>query len=128
MVETSASTLAPVRYVCRMARIASHRAPGNSRSNSRASDSSGLHCDLDARRATHTGPVHGLAQLVAARETLRLLDAREAVNDEHVVLVTGIGVHLSAGAAVLLSQWLDLVVHRAPRGVVVHAVPGKHRR
>ena len=85
--------------------------------------SSGLDGDLDAWRTAHASAVHGLAELAAVGEPLRGFEAREPVDDEHVVFVTRVDRDIGLKAAVLLSQIFHAVVHHPPGAVVLDLVP-----
>ena len=84
--------------------------------------SAGLDGDLDARRPSHARAAHRVAQLAASCERLGLLDGREAVQNEHLLRVSGVNKDLVVGAAMLLTELVDPVVHGAPRAVVVDPV------
>src|SRR6266699_4273868 len=129
----------PTPSSSRSTRLASHDAPGYSRSYASASGgraevapvcgapplwrgvdegSSGIDSELDPGRPGDAGAGHGLAQLVAAGERLGLLERGEPVQDDHVLLVSRVDQHLGAEAAVPLPELRHAVVHRPPGDVV----------
>ena len=118
-----------------MTRLAIHDDPGYSRSKAAASGgratvapgwrappllrpadglSSRLDGDFEARMPQDACATHGIPEFGAAGERLRLLDAREPVQGEHLMLVTGVDQDLRIGAPVLLAQAFHRLVHRSP--------------